>query len=199
MLNTILEWIGKHETMVVALGSFVTAIVIAKITASLELRKVLCIKRMEAYETAKGYLTNICNAYENLLLYLDEVYRDKDSSTITAKISVLLVLFSRLNEISNKEVDLARMTFYSSKLHRQQDAAAVLRDVFSFVQRLSDILTRSKNITTENEREILEKEFEIAIAQVIPKIKMEAEHLCEMDNALTEEWRCDRRFKRLFR
>lgn len=104
MLNTILDWLGKHEAMVVALGSFITAIVIAKITTSLELRKALSIKRVEAYESAKSYLTSMLNAYENLLLYMEEVHRDKDSSTIETKISLLIELLSRLHDISKKRL-----------------------------------------------------------------------------------------------
>lgn len=199
MLNTILEWIGKHEAMVVALGSFVTAIVIAKITTSLELRKVLSIKRIEAYESAKSYLTRMLNVYENLLLYMEKGHRDRDSSTIETKISLLIELFSRLHDISKKEVDLARMAFYSSKLCRQREAAVVLRELPAFLQRFSDILIRSRTITTEKEKENLGKDFGIAVAQMIPMIKSEAEHLCEMDNALTEELRNDKRFKHLFR
>ena len=104
MLNTILDWLGRHEAMVVALGSFVTAIVIAKITTNLELRKVLSIKRIEAYESSKSYLTSMLNVYENLLLYMEEVNRDKDSSTIETKINLLIELLSRLHDISKKRL-----------------------------------------------------------------------------------------------
>lgn len=199
MLNTILDWLGKHEAMIVALGSFVTAIVIAKITTNLELRKVLSIKRIEAFESAKSYLTSMLNVYENLLLYMEEVHKDKDSSTIETKISLLLVLFSRLHDISKKEDDLVRMAFYSSKLCRQRDAAVVLRELPAFLQSFSNILMRSRTITTEKERENLGNDFGIAVAQMILIIKSEAEHLCKMDNALTEELRHDKRLKHLFR
>lgn len=48
----------------------------------------------------------------------------------------------------------------------------VLRELPAFLQRFFDILMRSRTIRTKKERENLGKDFGIAVAQMIPMIKV---------------------------
>ena len=95
-LKTILDWLGQQSAVIVALVGFVTAIIVAKITSGLELKKMLCLKRVDAYEVARCQLMRMTNTYENILACMAAIAQDKDSATIVEKIAVLLAFFIQL-------------------------------------------------------------------------------------------------------
>ena len=43
-LKMVLDWLGQQSAVLVALVGFVAAIIVAKITSGLELKKMLCLK-----------------------------------------------------------------------------------------------------------------------------------------------------------
>ena len=64
-VKTVLDSVGQLSTLIVAIVGFITAMIVAKVTSGLELKRALCLKRVEAYELATRQLWQLITVYEN--------------------------------------------------------------------------------------------------------------------------------------
>ena len=48
-IKAVIDSLGQLSTLIVAVMGFITAIVVAKVTSGQELKRTLCIKRVETY------------------------------------------------------------------------------------------------------------------------------------------------------
>ena len=125
----ILDWMGQHSTLIVAVASIIasiivavagliTSVIVAKITGGIELKKALCLKRVDAYEAARCQLIRMTNTYENILRSMAAIVQDTDSSTIVDKTVLLLSSFMELDKVLRQDENLARIALYVTELPR---------------------------------------------------------------------------------
>lgn len=94
-----LNWCGQNSALIIAVAGFVTSIVIAKITSGLDLQKMLCVRRFEAYEKAMRQLSLKLNIYANILASLPQLKETiGDAVLLKARIVMVLAWFVKLGE-----------------------------------------------------------------------------------------------------
>ena len=89
IVNTILGWLDQLSTLLVAVMGFITTIIVANLTCSIELRKTLFLKRIEAYETAIGKITLLKNAYAE---FLNLITKPLDKDILESKVVLICPL-----------------------------------------------------------------------------------------------------------
>ena len=193
-LKIVLDWLGQQSTVLVALIGFVTAIIVAKITSGLELKKMLCLKRVDAYETARCQLMRMTNTYESILTSMAAIAQDKDSATIVEKIALLLALFIQLDKVLQQDGDLARIALYATELPRQ-DARELMGEEPRFVKVIRDIAEKMQHASSIEERDVLESDLKHEINRIAPLIQRELQHLYNLDGKLKKDIQTDKRLK----
>lgn len=197
LLKIILDWLGQQSTVIVAVVGFVAAIIVAKITSGLELNKALCLKRAEAYESARCQLMRMTNVYEIILGQMAAISQDTDSKSIDAKIALLVTQFTKLGTVMEQDEKLARIALYSTELPRQ-DARQLLGEEPRFVNVITGILTKLQCGSSEEEREALEGNLKQAINRFAPLMQNELQHLYTIDEKLKNDMQKDKRLRKLF-
>lgn len=193
-LTTILDWLGQQSAVIVALVGFLTAIVVAKITSGLELKKMLCLKRVDAYEAARCQLMRMTNTYENILACMAAINQDKDNTTISEKILLLLTWFIQLERVLQQDGDLARIALYATELPRQ-DARELIGEEPRFVKVVRNIAEKLQRTSSIEERDVLENDIKHEINRIAPLIQRELKHLYNLDDKLKKDIQTDKRLK----
>ena len=84
------EWLGLASTVVVALVGLCSGVIIAKLSSHLELKKMLCLRKVEVYEAAMRQLVLKINVYANFFrkacLSSSGVYTTRAALRVTSKI-----------------------------------------------------------------------------------------------------------------
>ena len=193
-LKMILDWLGQQSAVLVALVGFTTAIIVAKITSGLELKKMLCLKRVDAYEAAKCQLMRMTNTYESILTSMAAIAQDKDSATIVEKIALLLAFFIQLDKVLQQDGDLARIALYTTELPRQ-DTRELMGEEPRFVKVIRDIAEKMQHASSIEERDVLESDLKHEINRIAPLIQRELQHLYNLDDKLKKDIQTDKRLK----
>lgn len=193
-LKMILDWLGQQSAVLVALIGFVTAILVAKITSGSELKKMLCLKRVDAYEAARSQLMRMTNTYEVILACMAAINQDKDNATLGEKIFLLLTWFVQLERVLQQDGDLARIALYATELPRQ-DARELMGEEPRFIKVIRDIVEKIQRTSSIEEREVLEKDLKHEINRIAPLIQRELKHLYNMDDKLKKDIQKDKRLK----
>ena len=192
--KTILDWLGQQSAVLVALIGFVTAIIIAKITSGLELKKMLCLKRVDAYEAARCQLMRMTNIYESILVCMAAINQDKDNTTILEKILVLLAWFVQLERVQQQDGDLARIALYVAELPRQ-DTRELMGEEPRFLKMIKDIAEKMQRTSSIEEKDVLENDLKHGINRIAPLIQKELQHLYNIDDKLKKDMQKDKRLK----
>ena len=193
-LKTILDWLGQQSAVIVALVGFLTAIVVAKITSGLELKKMLCLKRVDSYEAGRSQLMRMTNTYEVILACMAAINQDKDHTTLGEKIFLLLTWFVQLESVLQQDGDLARIAFYATELPRQ-DARELIGEESRFVKVVRNIAEKLQRTSSIEDRDVLENDLKHEINRIAPLIQRELQHLYNMDDKLKKDIQKDKRLK----
>lgn len=196
-VKTVLDSVGQLSTLIVAIVGFITAMIVAKVTSGLELKRALCLKRVEAYELATRQLWQLITVYENILGSMAAINLDDDSSAIQEKIGLMLILFTQLGELTLKNSDLAQIMFYSDL--PAHDVIQVSKEASKFVKVIKEIDAILRNPTTKENLELAESKIKNAINRLAPLIQQDLKHLYCYDDKLKKEIRQDKRVKHLFK
>ncbi len=194
----ILDWLGQQSTLIVAVFGFVTAIIVAKITGGIELKKALCLKRVDAYEAAKCQLMRMTNIYEIILGQMATVSQSTDSKTIVEKIALLELQFLALGKVMEQDDSFARIALYSTELPRQ-DPRQLQSEEPRFLNAIRDILEKLQSGSSEEEKEALEGKLKEAINRFAPLVQNELQHLYNLDDKLKSDIQKDKRLKSLLK
>lgn len=195
-LKVIIDSLGQLSTLIVAIMGFITAIVVAKVTSGQELKRVLCLKRVETYEAATRQLWQLITVYENILGTMAATNLDDDSSTIREKIESMLLYFLQLGETLKKNGDLAQIAFYSN--FPTHDVIQVSKEAPKFMKMLKEVsvLLSDQNATINLEQ--IEAKVKNSINRFAPLIQEELGHMYDLDVKLKKDIRQDKRLKFLF-
>ncbi len=192
----ILDWLGQQSTLVVAVFGFVTAIIVAKITGGIELKKALCLKRVEAYEAARCQLMRMTNIYEIILGQMAAVSQSTDSKTIVDKIALLVSQFLALGKVMEQDDSFARIALYATELPRQNPRPLQSEEP-RFINAIRDIWEKLQSGSSEEERDALEGKLKEAINRFAPLVQNELQHLYDLDEKLKTDIQKDKRIKSL--
>ena len=193
----ILDWLGQQSTLIVAVAGFISAIIVAKITGGIELKKALCLKRVDAFEAARCQLMRMTNTYEVILGSMSAITQDLDSSTIGDKIVILLSPFIELEKVLRQDENLARIALYVTELPRQ-DVRQLLAEEPRFVNVIRKISEKLQRASSKDERDVLEVQLKQEINRIAPLIQMELQHLYDLDDKLKNDMRKDKKLRQLF-
>lgn len=203
----ILDWMGRHPTLIVAVtglitsiivavASFIASIIVAKITGGIELKKALCLKRVDAYEAARCQLMRMTNIYEIILGQMAAVSQSTDSKPIGDKIALLVSQFLALGKVMEQDDSFARIALYSTELPRQ-DPRQLQSEEPRFINAIRDIWEKLQSGSSEEEREALEGKLKDAINRFAPLVQNELQHLYDLDEKLKTDIQKDKRIKSL--
>lgn len=194
----ILDWLGQQSTLIVAVLGFVTAIIVAKITGGIELKKALCLKRVDAYEAARCHLMRTTTIYEIILGQMAAINQDTDSKTLVEKIVLLVSQFVELGKVREQDDNFARIALYSTELPRQ-DPRQLQSEEPRFINALRTISEKLQCGSSEEEREALERKLKEAINLFAPLMHKELQHLYNLDDKLKSDIQKDKRLKSLLK
>ena len=196
-VKVIFDSLGQLSTLIVAVVGFITAIVVAKITGGLELKRMLCLKRLEAYEVAMRQLWHLITVYENILAAMAAINLDEDNSTIREKIELVLVHFVQLGELMKKNDDLAQIMFYSDL--PTHDLIQVSKEVPRFVKMLKEVDVKLSEPMISENLVIIETKIKDGTNRLAPLIHQELNHLYNINVKLKNDVWMDKRLKFLFK
>ena len=196
-IKVIIDSLGQLSTLIVAIMGFMTAIVVAMVTSGQELKRVLCLKRMETYEAATRQLWQLITVYENILGTMAATNIDDDSSTIREKIETLLLYFLQLGETLKKNGDLAQIAFYSDL--PTHDMIHVSKEAPKFMKMLKEVSAQLSDQNATVSLEQIEARVKDSINRFAPLIQEELKHFYDLDAKLKKDVRQDKRLKFLFK
>ena len=205
----ILDWMGQHSTLIVAVASIIasiivavagliTSVIVAKITGGIELKKALCLKRVDAYEAARCQLIRMTNTYENILRSMAAIVQDTDSSTIVDKTVLLLSSFMELDKVLRQDENLARIALYVTELPRS-DIRQSQSEAPRFISVMRTISEKLPCASSNDERDALEVQVKQAINRFAPLLEDELHHLYNLDDKLKSDIQKDKRLKSLLK
>ena len=205
----ILDWMGRHSTLIVAVtglitsiivavASFIASIIVAKITGGIELKKALCLKRVDAYEAARCQLMRTTTIYKLILGQMAAISQDTDSKTIVDKIVLLLAQFVELEKVRERDDNFARIALYATELPRQ-DPRQLQSEEPRFTNAIRDVLAKLQCGSSEEERDALEGKLKEAINRFAPLMENELYHLCSLDDKLKTDIQNDKKLKSLLK
>ena len=174
---------------------FITAIVVAKVTSGQELKRALCIKRVEIYAAATRQLRQLITVYENILGTMAATNIDDDSSTIREKIESMLLYFLQLGETLKTNGDLAQIAFYSNL--PTHDMIQVSKEAPRFMKMLKEVSVQLSDQNAAVNLEQIEVKVKDSINRFAPLIQEELNHFYNLDAKLKRDIRQDKRLKSL--
>lgn len=195
-VKAVIDSLRQLSTLIVAIMGFVTAIVVAKVTSGQELKRTLCLKRVETYEMATRQLWQVITVYENILGTMAATNIDDDSSTIREKIESMLLYFLQLGEALKKNGDLAQTAFYSDLL--THDMIQVSKETPKLMKMLKEVSVQLSDQNAAVNLEQIEAKVKNSINRFAPLIQEELNHFYNLDAKLKRDIRQDKRLKFLF-
>jgi gas vesicle protein len=194
--KVIIDSLGQLSTLIVAIMGFVTAIVVAKVTSGQELKRALCLKRMETYEVATRQLWQLITVYESILATMAATNIDDDSSTIREKIETMLLYFLQLGETIKKNGDLAQIAFYLNL--PTHDLIQASKETPKFMKMLKEVSIQLSDKNAAMSLEQIAARVKNSINRFAPLIQEELNHFYNLDAKLKKDIRQDKRLKFLF-
>ena len=188
IVNAILCWLDQLSTLIVAVLGFITTIVVARLTCTMELRKTLFLKRIEAYETALMKLTLLKNAYANFLNLITEPI-DKD--ILESKIVFIHISLIQFSNIDQQNGDFAKISFYTTiPLH---DTFPMLQKMSCFIQTLTEVTTA---LNTADRQQLTQK-INDAINEFRPHAHEEYQYLVNVYDKLLNDIKHEKELKKI--
>jgi hypothetical protein len=115
VLLAVLDWCGRYEALLIAIVGFLSSVVIVKITSGLDIKKALCMRRLDAYEKAISHLSLKLNVYYNIQAAFESFKEPALSVDLMKnKIAICLAVFQKLGEIEKKDDKVIVDSYYEN-------------------------------------------------------------------------------------
>ena len=194
VIKAVVDSLEQLSTVVVAIMGFVTAMVVAKITSGLELKKTLCLRKVEVYEAAMRQLVLKINIYANFLNTLRGV---ADGSTLKMRLGLMFEFLEQLRQIEKNDADVARLLFYTDL--PSYDTLPLLLEIPRFMEAVDKIAQKIQDQMTTEERMSLAKEFNEVVARFGPLAETEYGQQQAMLAKVKKDIAADKQLRKLLR
>ena len=186
------EWLGPASTVVVALVGLCSGVIIAKLSSHLELRKTLCLRKVEVYESAMRQLVLKINVYAN---FLNSLRGTADGSTLRMRLELMASILVQLPQIEQKDADIARLLFYTDL--PSYNNLLLISETPKFMELFQRIVQKTQGQLTQEERNELAKEFNEAAAKFGPLVETEYNQQQEIFAKLKKDIAADKILRKL--
>ena len=191
-ISKILDLITQQSTLIVAIMGFIATIVVAKLTSSMELRKTILLKRIEAYEKALKQLTLMKNAYSDFLNSITGVI---DNNLFESRITLIYASLTQLEKINQQSGDLVQISFYTDI--PLNDTLPMFQKITSFMQIIIEIIKESNSQSPTTNRQQLIERINISINELRPFAKEEYQYLQSICEKLHKDIKNDKKLKKI--
>ena len=188
------EWLGLASTVVVALVALCAGVITTKLSSHLELRKTLCLRKVEVYEAAVRQLVLKINVYTN---FLNTLRGAADGSTLEMRIGLMIAALAQLPQIEQHDADITRLLFYTDL--PSYDNFPLLSETPRFMETIKMIAQKLQGRLTSEERMALATEFSEAASRFGPLVESEYNQQQAMLAKLKKDIAADKQLKKLFR
>lgn len=198
LLFELLDWCGEHDALVAAVAGFISSAVIAKITSGMDLRRILCVRRFEAYEKAITFLSLKLNVYYTILAAFESL-RDAEApiEVVKSKVVLLVATFQKLGEVEKEDSNVTGVALYT--VFPPYDARPLVKELACFLSRLQDF---SCLANLPDSQELLRQSangLRGDVERILPMIENETNYLQNIYAQLKDEISKDKMAKKLFR
>ena len=196
VVMAILDWCGEHEAVLIAIAGFLSSVAIAKITSGLDVKKAICMRRLDAYEKAIMHLSLKLNVYYNIQAAfesLKELVLEVD--VMKSKVAILLATFRKLEEIEKEDSRVTGVALYT--VFPSYDARPLVKELAYFISRLKDFLCWMDLPDAKNRLEQFEHSFKVDVNRITPLIDKETKYLDGIFTQLKNEIAKDKEIKKL--
>lgn len=188
------ELLGPATTVVVALVSLCAGVITTKLNSQLELRKTLCLRKVEVYEAAVRQLVLKSNVYAN---FLNTLRGAADGSTLEMRIGLMAAALAQLPQIEQHDADITRLLFYTDL--PSYDTYPLISETPRFMETIRKIAAKIQGQLTSEDRMSLVTEFNAAASKFGPLAESEYNQLQAMFAKLKKDIAADKQLKKLFR
>ncbi len=188
------EWLGPASTVVVALVGLCSGVIIVKLSSHLELRKTLCLRKVEVYESAMRQLVLKINVYAN---FLNSLRGTAVGSTLRMRLELMASILVQLPQIEQKDADIARLLFYTDL--PSYNNLLLISETPKFMELFQRIVQKTQGQLTQEERNELAKEFNEAAAKFGPLVETEYNQQQAIFAKLKKDITSDKLLRKLLR
>ena len=196
VVMAIFDWCGEHEAVLIAIAGFLSSVAIAKITSGLDVKKAICMRRLDAYEKAITHLSLKLNVYYNIQAAfesLKELVLEVD--VMKSKVAILLATFRKLEEIEKEDSRVTGVALYT--VFPSYDARPLVKELAYFFSRLQDFSCWMNLSDAEKRLKRFEQGFKDDVKRIAPMVEKETKHLDGIFTQLKNEIAKDKEIKKL--
>jgi hypothetical protein len=161
------DWVGDSSTVVVALVSLCSGVIIAKLNTNLDIEKTLCLRKVEIFEKSILQFNRLINLYGKQMASIDH---DWDIKTLNGEIVAMIDNINQASQILQSDDDRLRVMFYTKM--PTHDVAPLIHEGARFLQILDDLINSLKS--------------NVAIEEKLDKFNSVRKNYCSL---ITEEYK----------
>lgn len=143
------EWLGSASTIIVAVISLYSGVLIAKLNSSLELKKTLYLRKVDVFERAVLQLNKLVNLYLTVIASINRVW---DMATLRGEIALLVASIDQVSQIVQSDEQRLRVMFYV-KLPLN-NAGPLIQETPAFLQILHALINQLQAGLTIDENQL---------------------------------------------
>lgn len=196
VVMAIFDWCGEHEAVLIAIAGFLSSVAIAKITSGLDVKKAICMRRLDAYEKAVTHLSLKLNVYYNIQAAFESLKESVlEVDVMKGKVAILLATFQRLEEIEKEDSRVTGVALYT--VFSSYDARPLVKELAYFISCLKDFSYWMDLPDAKNRLKQFEHGFRGDVNRITPLIDKETKYLDGIFTQLKNEIAEDKRIKKL--
>ena len=194
----ILDWCGEHEALLIAVAGFISSVAIAKMKSVLDIKRMLCVRRFEAYEKAIRHLSLKLNVYYNIQAAFESL-KDVASpiEVLKSKVAILVASFQKLGEVEKDDANVTGVSLYT--VLPTYDTKPLIRELARFCSRLQDFSCLVNFPDSLVWLTQFVSDFRVDVERILPMVEKETNHLNAIYAQLKDEISKDKMVKKLFR
>ena len=198
VLFAVLDWCGEHDALLTAVVGFISSVVIAKMKSVLDIKRMLCVRRFEAYEKAICHLSLKLNVYYNIQAAFESL-KDVESpiEVLKSKVAILMASFQKLGEVEKDDVNVTGVSLYT--VLPTYDTKPLIRELARFCSRLQDFSCLANFPDSLERLTQFVSDFRVDVERILPMVEEETKHLNIIYIQLKDEVAKDDMAKKLFR
>jgi hypothetical protein len=171
-------------------------VAIAKITSGLDVKKAICMRRLDAYEKAVTHLSLKLNVYYNIQAAFESLKESVlEVDVMKGKVAILLATFQRLEEIEKEDSRVTGVALYT--VFPSYDARPLVKELAYFISCLKDFSCWMDLPDAKNRLKQFEHSFKVDVNRITPLIDKETKYLDGIFTQLKNEIAEDKRIKKL--
>lgn len=187
---------GRYEALLIAIVGFLSSVAIAKITSGLDIKKVLYMRRLDAYEKAISHLSLKLNIYYNIQAAFESLKEPVLSvELMKSKIAILLASFQKLGEIEKDDSRVTSVVLYT--VFPSYDTGSIVKELANFISRLQDFSCLVNLPNAEERLKLFESSFVDDIKRIVPMLEKEINYLNAIFDQLKNEITKDKMIKKV--